>query len=323
MSGAIMFVDRDLNDRSSIARTAQVADIYAKMGLAVDLVLIGNEGQADLPRPLSDRIRNFASLPRPENGRISQTVISALWQTVNDQIYSICHCVNVGLDIPWKVAGCRVAEPGTRTAPAGDWDIVLAETEAARGSITGTDAERLRLPFRPMPVRLDAEGSKIGWIGGWSHRRIEAWSDVLAHLSRTGAEPVGALLLTGSGARDVSVPDNLVHRVAAGAGDAHPSVLGLAIAPGDELADDHRIAATRLMMDKPILITSDAADVHEGRWHLPTPGEPGEIVRMIFDWVKDPTLLKQQTQSTRLAYLQDLDAMTAHIAGQISSRIRV
>ena len=113
MYAAIMFVDRDLNDRSSVARTAQVADIYAKMGLAVDLVLIGNDARIDLPRTLSDRIRNFASLQRPENGRISQTVISALWQTVNDQIYSICHCVNVGLDTPWKVAGCRVAEPGT------------------------------------------------------------------------------------------------------------------------------------------------------------------------------------------------------------------
>ncbi len=321
MSGAVVFADCDLADRSSIARTSQVIDIYAEMGLSVDLVLISDDDGAKLPATLSERARNFASLPRPENGLIPAAVGKALWQSNEEDVYSICHCSSGDIGIPWEVAKCRVVECGAKGAHIGEWDIILAETELERASISGTDAEKLRLPFRPPHLRLDAGGRKIGWIGPWSQSRVDAWSAVLASLSQNGVDPADGILLSGPFATGVAIPDNLIHRVAVGSASAHLSTLGLSIAAGDVLDQDHRIAATYLMLDRPVLITQAAADVHEGRWHLPTFDDPKDIVSAVLEWIEKPTALDDKTQSTKLAYQHDLDAMTAHIKRLISAKI--
>lgn len=322
MTGAVIFTNCDLTDRSSVARASQAIDIYVEMGLSVDVILVGNECRSEFPRWLTERIRNFASIPQPEDGQIPPEVGKALWQSIEEDRYSICHCSTGEIDIPWELAKCRVLECGADGAHIGEWDVVLAETEPARASISGTDAEKLRLPFRPPHLYLDAGGRKIGWIGQWSRSRVEAWSDVLTCLSQNGVDPIDGILLSGPGATKVAIPDNLIHRVAVGSADVHPSALGLAIAAGDMLEGDHRIAATYLMLGRPVVITPAAADIHDGRWHLPTPNDPIDIVSTILEWVEDRSGLNNSTQSTKLAYQHDLDAMTVHIEQLISARIR-
>ena len=289
-------------------RIAQVRDLLGTLGLAVDLVVVGGDGDQ-----VGSGWRRIGFLPGDAGDELG-----AFLDALNDGArYAICHLHGVAL--PASLADVRTAEASwTGEAEA---DLWFASDEAERAACADLGRRAVRLPVRAVRPGPAVDGVMFGWSGDWPPERREDVTAILDELARAGADPAGGIVLAGPGADGVVVPDNLARHVLVLERCVPPATPGLGLAPGPLSPADHRTIADLVGMGRPVLIDAAAAGAFEGRWRLPVADGPAGFAALVGHWVADRSAFRTPMAATQRTFARDLEAMTRHVAEELAAMI--
>ncbi len=305
--------------RQRVARLRQFCQIYQGLGACLDLALTGSIDDPGAAECLFSQVRRIGYIPRECLEGAAGLINQFLHGIGQGQPYAACHVD--GLDLHWEdgAIGKWIVDTafGGIDRP-GAFDLILSPTEPERARYSDMGANALRLPFGKLPAATGYNGGMVGWSGDWPDERIEIWSEILSVLSRHGPDlPVG-VLLAGSGAEKVAIPDNLANAVLVRTRVTARSSLGLAICPGPISDTDCAAINDLLQANRPVLLDQGGSAAFEGRWKLPTMGSMDHAGEMIQRWSQSPTAFDNDLLATMQSAFDDLEAMTIHVGASLA-----
>lgn len=310
---ALLVTDADPS-RSACWRRAQLAELIGGFGLAVDLVL-RREGGTVPETGFAERL----AVVRDDAG-----VGAAISALEGDTPYEIVVSTLTHL-APFRQArgALQLADvPRLGPIPSG-YDIVLAPTEAERIRCLSGAPESYRLPETPRGLAVPSRpGAMCGWAGAWPEGLAAAINESLDLAAERVLPLPGGLLFAGAGAREVRVPG--VHaRRSVVTERASPLALGLALLPVAEIGEAMEDVLMLIAARCPVLLLSDAAQVFEDRWHLPTSASPRDMVDLVAAWQSGEMApaLAEATRWTSNALAEDRERMQAYVAERIAQAL--
>lgn len=322
MSVAVVIAAIGDGDPVEMERLDQSRDLWRRLGMAVDLLLVSADQGARFPPIHMSMFRRIGSIRGGVMSRDRSSLNQLLLRMNDGAPYAAAHGIGIGMRPAPSAAGVFVAET-SGTGPAGFADLVLARTEEQRVAVATAGCRAVRLPLRRSRPGPALRGRAVGWIGNWSPDRVAAWNRILCRWSRQGADPSEGIVLCGPGAEGIAIPDNLAHRTCTGPTIGHLSVLSLLAAPDPPVAADYTVISTALSLRRPVLVGPRGAEIYDDRWRLPVFDGAEGLCELVAAWSVNDQVFASRLDATRQAFERDLAAMTDHVLRELATLVPV